>query len=174
MVGVFIVNRPGIVSLFMNGGDASRWLAGRMRTVKQVAARTAPDGPPRVGDLPHLKIKHAHGLTRTQFRAGPGAVQSLYNRAKHAEVVHEGFAGMIYPHGGYLRIPKSSLFLYRLPEGAWGNKSNFVFPRREPGGMPAGVKGQKANPWMARAARMVFADVAHIPLPIGPTGGNKV
>ena len=165
MVGVFIVNRPGIVSLFMNGGDASRWLAGRMRTVKQVAARIAPDGPPRVGDEPHLKIKFAHGLTRTQFRAGPGAVQSLYNRAKHAEVVHEGYTGMIMPHGGFLRIPKSSLFLYSLPSG-WGGDHDFVYPRGK-GKLPAGVNGQKANPWMARAARMVFADVAHIPLDVG-------
>ena len=166
MVGVFIVNRPGIVSLFMNGGDASRWLAGRMRTVKSVAARTAPDGPSRVGafEVPHMKLKNSHGLTRTQFRAGPGAVQSLYNKANHAIYVHEGTDGPIMPHGGYLRIPKSSLFLYRLPEGAWGSR-DYVFPRKKPGGMPAGVRGQRANPWMARAARMVFADVAHIPLP---------
>lgn len=155
MVGVFIVNRPAIVSLFMNGGDASRWLAGRMRTVKQVAARTAPDGPSRVGSMPTVKIKNSHGLTRTSFRAGPGAVQSLYNRAPHAEYVHEGTHGPIYPRGRRLRIPKSSLFLYRLPAGGWG-EGNFVYPRS--------VKGQSANPWMARAARMVFADVAHIPL----------
>jgi hypothetical protein len=98
-----------------------------------------------------------HGLTRTQYRKGPGAVQTLYNKANHALWVHEGTLGaVIRPlRGKALAIPKSSLFLYRLPSGDWG-ESDYIFPKS--------VGGQKRQPWMSKAARKVFSDVGHLPL----------
>lgn len=83
-------------------------------------------------------IKRGH-VNRGARKAGPYRIRGhIENHADHAEYVHEGTSGPIFPTGGAAE--------FRLPPGG-----GYGWRRAE------SVSGQRANPWMMRAARTVLS-----------------
>ena len=70
----------------------------------------------------------------------------LANSAKHAAWVHEGVKGRIRPRGGRMVVPKRP----GIPRWTGGKPTKAYYPAKS-------VRGQRANPWMSRAARQVLA-----------------
>lgn len=83
-------------------------------------------------------IKRSHNLALTPV-GSTGVRASVGNYADHALYVHEGTTGPIFATGG------GNLWLRPSP-ASW-------FPR---GGQAKSVRGQEANPWIAKAAEDVY------------------
>jgi len=149
------VNDKGIASLFAPGGDASRWHTTQMRLLLRNAMNEAPQGAlridPRGGSHAPGNLMRSHRLTGSLKGTldGPGSPYgvwgSLYNTAPYAEYVHRGTHGPITGRRGHLWVPKSS-WIYYKGRGAEDSFDGNPLKRIEQ------VSGQRANPWIARAA----------------------
>lgn len=136
------------------GGDANRWVNGLARQIKNQAERDAPVGAPRVGTgHRHANLKNSHFRNGVIWRGrGIRAEGSIINSAPYALFVHRGVQGKIFPHGRAFVIPKSSFLHYvgnptiARRAGTRGTHMRWANP----------VSGQRANPWLANAARKVI------------------
>lgn len=102
------------------------------RLQREVFAEAIAQAPSRSGEL-----KRGH-VNRGSRKAGPYRIRGfIENRAAHARYVHEGTHGPIYP-------TDNDMLLLRPSMGrGWARKRS--------------VAGQRANPWMVRAARTVLS-----------------
>lgn len=102
------------------------------RLQREVFAAAVAEAPSRSGEL-----KAAH-VNRGSRKAGPYRTRGfIENRSRHAGYVHEGTNGPIFP------VRHQNLHL--KPGNGHGFKSK------------RWVSGQRANPWMTRAARTVLS-----------------
>lgn len=126
-----------IADLFAPGHSAYRFGQRVSNQIKRTAERTAPRGSlPRPGQKVLARSHNAYS------RGGRASLQSRWvisNTARHAEWVHEGTTGPI--------TPKASSHLVFRAGGKRGNNLVRV----------TSVAGQKANPWLQRAANIVNA-----------------
>lgn len=153
---VAIVNDRALRALVTSrGGDANKWANRVAGNIKDAAVRAAPVGPPRIGEAhrpANLRLSHFRNGVIWRGR-GIRAEGSVVNSAPYARYVHEGVDGKIFPRGRAFVVPKSS-FLYYVSNrtiasraGTRGTHMRWTNP----------VRGQRANPWLARAAAQVIA-----------------
>lgn len=130
------IDYGNIRGLFRAGGPGGKWIY-RVSTQMVTAARAA--APARSGQL---KAKHAI----ENRRGNQSHVKSydIVNTAPHAEWVHGGVSGWIYPTRATRLV---------IPAGAGHGRT---FARR--------VKGQSANPWLDRACTAVAARYGAVPV----------
>lgn len=121
---VVFVYDSRISGLFSRGGDASKHVTSFLRQTYYRAVATAPV---RSGD-----VKRSHGRSGVLKRGRFHAEGSVYNTSKHAPFVHEGVPGRIFPKSGEFLVFRS--------------RTGTVIRRRS-------VRGQRANPWIADAAK---------------------
>lgn len=108
------------------GGDLNRYLARENRLVYRFAVAGAP-----LGKSGELKRSHVNAGVRKVGRMG--AVATVNNTAEHAPWVHDGTTGPIRAtRGRYMSVPAARGSARRI--------------RR------ITVAGQRANPWLYRAA----------------------
>jgi hypothetical protein len=153
---VAIVNDRALRAIVTSrGGDANIWANRVAGNIKDAAVRAAPVGAPRVGEAHrHANLKHSHFRNGVIWRGrGIRAEGSIINNASYALYVHRGVQGKIFPHGRAFVIPKSSFLAYTgnaaiaRRAGTKGTHMRWANP----------VSGQKANPWLQRAATQVIA-----------------
>lgn len=114
--------------LFLPGGDAWDWME---RVGREHVSMAIIEAPKRT-----MNLARQHNLALTPYRRG--VRYSVGNYADYAEYVHGGTIGPILPHGGD----------WLGPLAPWG-----VYP----GGYIREASGQRANPWIERAADIVLA-----------------
>jgi len=122
------VYRANLQRQFQKGGQGGIWLDKLRLAMHRACVREAPS---RSGDL---KGSHESFLSGARG-GGYRAEATIWNTAEHAEWVHEGVAGRIFPHGDYLWVPRRRGSTARVKRTS--------------------VKGQAANPWMDRACQRV-------------------
>jgi hypothetical protein len=157
-VRVTIYDR-NIDAMFMPGGDTWRWLEGVGR---EHMAMALVEVPRRTNQL-----AASHNLALTPYKRR-GVRYSVGNYARHAYWVHEGTDTPIVARHGFTDggAPKPSRF-----------KSGRVTGMYTPGGLPMlhlkpwgihgyksvyAVRGQEANPWIARAAEFALAKYGYV------------
>lgn len=143
------VNTAAIQGEFKVGGKISRHAHSVGRNIKREAEAMAPI---RGGEL---KRSHTGPHYSTTWLGGHVTVG---NDAPHAMFVHKGTTGPILPrnHTGYLWIRPAPHSWYApnytpFDDFEWGGfavNAGGRTPRRK-------VRGQRANPWLADAMRMV-------------------
>jgi len=155
VTAVAIVNDRALRALVTaRGGEANRWVNNVAGDIKDAAVRKAPVGAPRIGEAHrHANLKHSHFRNGVIWRGrGIRAEGSVINNAPYARFVHEGVQGKIFPRGRAFVIPKSSFLAYvgnaviTKRAGTRGTHMRWTNP----------VNGQRANPWLAEAAREVI------------------
>lgn len=142
-----------IDSLFNRGGDVEKDARETKRLILVEAVKTAPK---RRGDL--AKEHKDGGWLRTGKLLGRGYVDNV---SSYAAAVHEGTLGLrIVPtHSLAMPIPK----VKGGPAKRHGAPSKFLFPvgpgvDKKGNGFPKkSVAGQRANPWLLRAADKVLS-----------------
>ena len=145
---VATVDNRALVTLV--SGDGSRYVNRQMDAGKREAIRRAPTGPSRA------PTAHSPGnLKRSHFRNGVRmegpyrGVGSVINNAGYAAVVHEGYAGKIWPRRGYFKIPAVSFQHYGAGTMARVNKDGYIRWKNA-------VNGQRSNPWLRNAMEDVL------------------
>lgn len=127
------VYRNNLSAQFQPGGQGGRWLDRLRGAMHRACVREAPGNPrPSRRPGPHLKDLH-ESFIRGKNQYAAEAV--IWNRAEHAEWVHEGVPGRIFPDGDTLWVPM--------------RKTSAARTKR------TSVRGQAANPWMDRACQGV-------------------
>lgn len=128
-------------------GEGSRYVNRQMDAGKRAAIRRAPKGPPRIPTA-HMPgtLKRSHFRNGVRMEGPYRAVGSVINNAPYAAVVHEGYAGKIWPKRGVFKIPASSFQYYGAGTLARVNKDGYIRWKNP-------VNGQQKNPWLARAMR---------------------
>lgn len=130
-----------IVGMFGPGTDASAFVRKNTGEISNLARVGAPKRSGR------LALSHH---TTGPYRVGPYNVAGqVYNDARHASWVHNGTYGPIYPKRPFRK--DGSISTLRLPRTPSASRVGGPFIRRR------WVDGQKANPWLERAARAVIA-----------------
>jgi hypothetical protein len=130
------IYEPKLEEEFTSAGQVGRWAS---RVQREIAAESKVEAPKRTTEL--AASIHAAGA----LKVGRFALRRIIAAdAGHAEFVHEGTSGPIFPkHGRFLLVPANP---GDLPMRQGG--TNLV--ERE------SVRGQTANPFMTRAARTVL------------------
>ena len=140
-----IVYDEAIVRLIQRG-DGHFWIRRKANAIRGTALALAPA---RTG-----RLKGSHRVTQNRDAGGRFQTGFIISAtAPYARYVHEGTGPWIYPaNGKFLRLPgvnrTASRNSFRGPNGnprpgRTGERSTVV--RK--------VRGQKANPWLERAAR---------------------
>lgn len=150
-----------IASLFDPGENAVEFTKDVIDDIIARAQRTAPRGGPtsgnrRAGGVP-LWLQHK---STGVLRRGPyGAGGSAYNDARHAEWVHNGVQGRIFPKNGpYLAVPVGVGSSARRVTPTLRNKNlRREIPSRVGIVLASSVRGQDANPWLERAGDRTVA-----------------
>lgn len=128
------VYRRNIVSL-IQVGSGNRWIHSKAKEIERAARRIAPK---RTGRLRASHVTLPSTGTNQYVKRYRVSAQAYY-----AAWVHEGVPGRIYPKNGKaLAIPRSRT------KPPWNAGRGKVILKRS-------VRGQSANPWLARAAAMV-------------------
>lgn len=126
-----------IQSLFEPSGDA--WDFGT-KVRAEILAATRAAAPKRTGEL-------ARGMfDGGQLKSGRyGCRGYVGNNVEHALWVHEGTKRIIAPGGAFMKVPRRKSYLpgSSLP-------SAYTYPAKM-------VEGQRANPWIDRAAQAVLS-----------------
>lgn len=150
---VATVNYRALGTLVSNEG--SRYANTQAEKIKLRAIVEAPRGKPRSPD-PHVpgNLKRSHFRNGVRMEGPYRAVGSVINNARYAAVVHEGYLGRIYPKGAHFKIPAMSMFGYRpsLIGVVRPNKDGYLRWKNP-------VRGQSANPWLARAGAAVLRGI---------------
>lgn len=130
------VRNEAISAMFARSGEVG---ALNSRIMARITARAIAAAPSRSGAL---KAAHRNGgaLKRGKYVN----IGTVYNTSEHASYVHEGTYGPI--------LPKTSTKMH-LPAGG-GYSARAL----------SSVAGQRANPWMTRAANRVLSTYGvHVP-----------
>lgn len=120
------VYRANLARQFQPGGQGGRWLD-RLRLAMHRAC--VAEAPVRSGDIKRSHDSFMRGINQYASRA------TIWNTSEHAEWVHEGVAGRIFPDGDFLWVP------IRRGSAARVKRTS--------------VRGQAANPWMDRACQSI-------------------
>lgn len=128
------VYRRQVAALFQRGGQGYRWLDGVKRSMFNACVASAPV---RSGTIKRSHRSDIRGLNQY------ACIATISNVAGHAEWVHEGVPGMIYPDGDFLSVPIAP-----------GSRRRF---------RAKAVRGQKANPWIARACSAIAISKGAVP-----------
>lgn len=128
----YIIYDSRIHAMFGAGGLV--WDEGR-KLSRDVHARAKATAPMRTGNLKRSLGVYINREAKTGLNVG------LYSTASYADVVNRGYTGRIYPTN-----PSGKLWVRPAPH-SWYSR---VTPRDS-------VKGQHANPFMARAVASVTA-----------------
>jgi hypothetical protein len=134
----------GIDSLFLPGGDADKFSD---QLTRKIFYRSIQNAPKRSGEL-----AAGHRLGGALYR-GKRLTQTLLNVSDHAAAVHNGTVGAdITPKvHEFMPVPRvRGAFSTEHPRS--GAISRFPAKR---------VRGQVANPWIAKAAAEIIATVVH-------------
>ena len=131
-------------------GDGSRYVNRQMDAGKRAAIARAPTGPPRfpTGHVPG-NLKRSHFRNGVRMEGPYRAVGSVINNASDAAVVHEGYAGKIFPKRGAFKIPASSFQYYGAGLAARVNGDGYIRWKNP-------VNGQQGNPWLRDAMEDVL------------------
>ena len=130
------IYKRNLQAQFQVGGQGYRWLD----RVKLAMHRAAVAGAPmRAGTIKRSHNSYIRGINQWACAA------TISNSAPHAEFVHEGTTGPITPTDApYLRVP--------IARGATRRFN------------ASSVRGQAANPWLARACGRVAARRGAVPI----------
>lgn len=124
------VYRRNLSAQFQRGGQGFRWLDRvRLAMHRGCEREAATTVGVRSGELVRSHDSFIRGVN--QYRADA----TIWNSADHAQFVHEGVPGRIFPHGDFLWVP--------IRRGGASRTKR------------TSVKGQLANPWMDRACQRV-------------------
>lgn len=156
-----IVYDTRIAGLFDPGENAVEFTKDVIDDIIAAGQRTAPRGGPtsgnrRAGGVPLWKMHKSSGV----LRRGPyGAGGSAYNSARHAEWVHNGVQGRIFPtNGRHLAVPVAPGTGVRRATATLRNRNlGREIPARRGVVLVKSVRGQDANPWLAEAGNAVVA-----------------
>lgn len=132
------VYEGNIVQLIQRG-SGNRWIRRKANAIKDTAVILAP--------VRTMALKRSHKVTQNRNLLGQYQSGFIVSAdAGHAAAVHGGTVGPIHARNGrYLRIPGDNPRRYvRNPRHG----------RNEPTTVVRSVRGQRANPWLLRAARM--------------------
>lgn len=150
-----------IVNLFAPGENAVDFVKSVIDDVIATGQRTAPrggatSGNRRAGGIPLWKRHKSTGVLR---RGTLGAGGSAYNDAPHAEWVHNGVKGRIYPTSGrYLAVPVPvGTAVRRATPNNRNRNLSLDIPARRGVILTESVRGQDANPWLREAGDAVVA-----------------
>lgn len=150
---VATVNYRALGTLVSNEG--SRYANTQAEKIKLRAIVEAPRGKTRAPE-PHVpgNLKRSHFRNGVRMEGPYRAVGSVINNARYAAVVHEGYPGRIFPRGQHFKIPAASMFAYRpsLLGVSRPNKDGYLRWKNA-------VRGQSANPWLARAGAAVLRGI---------------
>lgn len=127
------INPAGISRLFQPGGDVYRFTRGVGKEIETLATLTAP-----MGLTGSIKRSHRVFVTPSGMY---GCFATVRNDSLHAAFVHKGTAGN---GAGFIR-PKHAQRLGPFISLQGG----IIFPSK--------VRGQRANPWLSRAANTVMS-----------------
>lgn len=127
------VYRRNLSAQFQPHGQGGQWLDDLRRAMHRACVREAPGNTrPSRRPGPHLRDQHDSFIRGVnQFRCEA----SIWNSAEHAEWVHGGVPGRIYPEGDFLWVPMRRTSASRTKRTS--------------------VRGQKPNPWMDRACQRI-------------------
>lgn len=122
------VYRRNLSAQFQPGGQGGRWLDDLRQTMHRACEREAATFV-RSGEILRSHDSFMRGVN--QFRSEA----TIWNTADHAEWVHQGVPGRIFPDGDFLWVP--------IRKGGASRTKR------------TSVRGQKANPWMDRACTRI-------------------
>lgn len=139
------VGRAAIDSLFLGTGDTAQF---GQRLARRIGVGATLGAPKRSGILATshsttgwLKEGPFHGRTK------------VINTAKYAAAVHDGVPGSIFPKRGKWLVIKVGYHAAGFTNGRKGR----VRGKTETGKIwKTSVRGQRANPWLQRAADAVL------------------
>jgi hypothetical protein len=125
------VYRRNLSAQFQPRGQGGEWLNDLRQAMHRACVREAPvNTRPTREPGPRLRDSHDSFIRGVnQYRSEA----SIWNSAPHAEWVHEGVPGRIFPDGDFLWVPM--------------RKNSSSRTKR------TSVRGQTANPWMDRACQ---------------------
>lgn len=164
------VYEMNIRGMFKRSGEAGRWAVGHARDIARVADLEAPIGGAK--SLPSASrgqrpIKGSHRVRFIPRSFNYSAGYQIQNESGHAAAVHEGTLGAnIESWRRNVRVTRRRLGrgryetnVFRYRKASWMRKTGRMkFIAAGGRTVIAGrVKGQQANPWLARAAAKVEA-----------------
>ena len=136
------VNTTAIQSMFLPSGQVADHAKGTGRQIRAAAEADAAKFV-RSGDLLHSHTGPYYSTTTL------GGHVTIGNNSNHARYVHEGTHGPIFPRNptGFLWIRPAphSWFAFDPDWAEYGGRTPLTH-----------VRGQRANPWMARAMQRVI------------------